>query len=528
MYRLCSGHYPFYSTNFRDLLNSIIYENPSNIADYAPDVPKSIVKMIGQCLQKDPYQRPHTLDPVINTLQEYFYSLGIANFKELIAAHLKKNYESLPFFVEPPIITDTVAAISSQPKIEQQVSNGELDQYLHTYTPSAQNEDLTIVDSSDSPIPAFVSLQDSDLVDNSPGWKFIEYKTLKYIPSEADEKTNNKGFFSGLFSRCLFLFNILFQEGVSGIKSAFSFFFRYRIQFVQIILVLMTLSVLVISGAFIIKNLPKLRSKHSEISVLNSRQKSEIPQRTNSTISTPDKKPTPENISPNLQNRLDQTQEKNVQRLNSGSNTSSKSADVPFAKKSHPSPSYTATQSSLLRSNKNSSKKFQSQKSELQESETVVTNTDTPEPEMPGVLKIAVDPASTRVFIDGTVFSKTEFTTGKPLPIGTHTVTAEASGYQPYSNSVLIESNKTVILSLTLKPDIKGNGQLHIYSYPWANLSVDGELIGTSPTAVPLVLAEGVHKLTLSRDGYQMHTEEVTIKTGEITRLQIQLKKAGR
>jgi hypothetical protein len=528
MYRVCSGHYPFYSENFPDLLNSIVYENPSNIADIVPDVPKSITKMIGQCLQKDPYLRPHSLDPVINALQEYFYSLGIAHFKELIATYLKKNCETLPFSIEPHITNDNLSQISSQPKTEQQVLDEEFDEYIHKYTDSQQNENFTIDDSTESPIPAFVSLQDSDVVDNGPGWEFIEYKTLKYVPSESDEKAKSEGLFTGLFRKCLFLFTTMIQEVAIGVKSLFSFLFMYRTQFIQIILVLMTLSALVISGTFIIKNFPKLRNKHTEISTTNDRHVSEIPQRKESAIPAPDNKPSPENISPTLQNNFEQPQKKNAQILNSLSKTSSEPADIPFANKSRQLTSYTAVQSKLSKSYGNSSQKFNEQKSEPQESQIVATNIENSETDIPGLLKITVDPTSTRVYIDGTLLNRTEFTVGKSLPKGTHTITAEASGYQSYSNTVFIESDKTIILSLTLKPDVKGNGQIHIYSYPWANLTVDGELIGTSPTAVPIVLAEGMHKLTLSRDGYQVHTEEVSIKNGEILRLQIQLKKAGK
>jgi hypothetical protein len=144
---------------------------------------------------------------------------------------------------------------------------------------------------------------------------------------------------------------------------------------------------------------------------------------------------------------------------------------------------------------------------------------------LPGLLKITVNPPDARVFIDGTLLSKNEIRSGTTLIPGNYSITADATGFQSLSQTVIVESDKTVILSLVLKSSEKGNGQLHVYSYPWANLFIDDELVGTTPTPSPLLLAEGTHTVILKRDGYRMYQQEVTVKSGDVIRLKAELKK---
>ncbi len=67
-------------------------------------------------------------------------------------------------------------------------------------------------------------------------------------------------------------------------------------------------------------------------------------------------------------------------------------------------------------------------------------------------------------------------------------------------------------------------GSLHVFSYPWADLFVDGKRLGTTPTKKMIKLPEGKHSIELIREGYITHTEQVEIKKDQIVRLNIEMK----
>jgi serine/threonine protein kinase len=141
-----------------------------------------------------------------------------------------------------------------------------------------------------------------------------------------------------------------------------------------------------------------------------------------------------------------------------------------------------------------------------------------------GILRVTVDPAETRVFLDGAMITSKEMAAGKRVASGLHDCVAQAMGYEPYQRSVHMEAGKTQVLSIVLKQ--KGNGKLHVYSYPWSDLYIDGTYIGTTPTPTPIALIEGEHKLLLRREGYKSYKEVVVVKADEVTRLQVQMERS--
>ena len=71
----------------------------------------------------------------------------------------------------------------------------------------------------------------------------------------------------------------------------------------------------------------------------------------------------------------------------------------------------------------------------------------------------------------------------------------------------------------------KGIGLLHIHSYPWAEIYIDGSYQGTTPTPKPLSLPEGEHTVELKREGFKPYSGPVTIIRDEQTRIKVQLEK---
>jgi serine/threonine protein kinase len=149
----------------------------------------------------------------------------------------------------------------------------------------------------------------------------------------------------------------------------------------------------------------------------------------------------------------------------------------------------------------------------------------TPAVEASGVLRVTVDPSDAKVFIDGTLVTRKEMTAGKRVTTGSHDIVAQAMDYEVYKRSLLMEADQTQILSIILKQILKGNGRLHVYSYPWSDLYIDGTFIGTTPTPVPITLIEGEHKILLKRNGYKSYKDVVTVETDEVTRVQVQMER---
>jgi hypothetical protein len=61
-------------------------------------------------------------------------------------------------------------------------------------------------------------------------------------------------------------------------------------------------------------------------------------------------------------------------------------------------------------------------------------------------------------------------------------------------------------------------GYLSINSSPWAELSVDGRVVGTTPK-VRIRVTPGRHRLLLMREGFQTHSAWITVPAGGTLRL---------
>ena len=140
-----------------------------------------------------------------------------------------------------------------------------------------------------------------------------------------------------------------------------------------------------------------------------------------------------------------------------------------------------------------------------------------------GVLIVSVDPSSSYVFIDDLGVPRQELASGKILATGPHVISAIAEKRQSFKKAIIIEADSTYTMNIALKPAATGNGSLHVYCYPWAELYIDGSYQCQAPTAKPLPLPEGSHSLRLRREGYKTYIENVQITAGEEKRMQIEM-----
>jgi len=66
---------------------------------------------------------------------------------------------------------------------------------------------------------------------------------------------------------------------------------------------------------------------------------------------------------------------------------------------------------------------------------------------------------------------------------------------------------------------------LRVIVIPWAQVEVDGAVVGIFPNVKPQVLKPGTHTVTLKHTDYEPLTREVTIRAGETTKLRVDLTK---
>ena len=141
-----------------------------------------------------------------------------------------------------------------------------------------------------------------------------------------------------------------------------------------------------------------------------------------------------------------------------------------------------------------------------------------------GILKIILNPATAAASVDGEEISQAQASGGKVLKPGTHTLKATAAGFAPYSKTVTIESGAVQIMSVDLTSlQEQGMAAVHVHSYPWAEIFIDGVFQGNSPSPKPIPLTEGTHSVALKRDGYKTYEETIKVTKGELRRIKVQL-----
>ncbi|MBN1127999.1 MAG: PEGA domain-containing protein [Chitinispirillaceae bacterium] len=149
-----------------------------------------------------------------------------------------------------------------------------------------------------------------------------------------------------------------------------------------------------------------------------------------------------------------------------------------------------------------------------------------PEPLPYADLKVKIEPSVAIISLDGKNVSSQEMAKGKRVMPGPHTITAWASGFVSYQRTYIIEPGVTQTVAISLRQIEKGTGHIHVYSYPWSDIYVDGVLHGTAPTPTPLAFPEGDYTLLLQRPGFKPYSQTVRILKGQVMKVQIQLEKA--
>jgi serine/threonine-protein kinase len=74
----------------------------------------------------------------------------------------------------------------------------------------------------------------------------------------------------------------------------------------------------------------------------------------------------------------------------------------------------------------------------------------------------------------------------------------------------------------TPAPVVEATGLLQIVARPWAEVSVDGAPVGTTPFR-PLKLAAGPHTVIFTHPDYKPFRRQVVVHSGETSRVEVDL-----
>ncbi len=155
-----------------------------------------------------------------------------------------------------------------------------------------------------------------------------------------------------------------------------------------------------------------------------------------------------------------------------------------------------------------------------------------------GGLQVSVSPMSTKITLftgEEAQYSWQGGVQDDSIKAGKYRLTATAEGYEEYSEDITITERRVTEKNINLKRKLTAaeleklqGGRLYINSVPSiAVIKVyrDGKLLASRQGTWLDSLAKGSYDVTAELYGYETYEDEVDVSTGELTELEIQLKK---
>ena len=136
-------------------------------------------------------------------------------------------------------------------------------------------------------------------------------------------------------------------------------------------------------------------------------------------------------------------------------------------------------------------------------------------------VQIRVTPASADLLIDG---AHVPFHTGMHtlwLPEGVHQLEAIAVDFVTVTQSIGARRGEREVYVVEMEPSRPP--ELIVHMTPDGDVVVNGALLGSS-TKIRFVVSSGRHLVELRAKGYIQWTQEITLKTGDVKHLDVQLK----
>ncbi len=140
-----------------------------------------------------------------------------------------------------------------------------------------------------------------------------------------------------------------------------------------------------------------------------------------------------------------------------------------------------------------------------------------------GHLTVAVEPWA-EVFVDGRRLGTTPLNAPLTLAAGPHRIVLRNPEFPEFSTSVDVGAGAAERLAVSLWSLV---GRISLEVSPWAEVSVDGRAVGTTPLRRALVLSPGAHTIRLSHPTLGVREESITVGAGESNTLRIRMGAGG-
>ena len=126
--------------------------------------------------------------------------------------------------------------------------------------------------------------------------------------------------------------------------------------------------------------------------------------------------------------------------------------------------------------------------------------------------------------IDGIEAGKTPLAQPLRVPSGAHVVSAQAAGYLPSRQAVMLAGKVTETVTLALLPAETTSAHLTLtVSVPGAEVLVDGKPVGTTPLPASIAVTPGAATIEVRRSGYRAASRSVTLDEGATGALTVSL-----
>ncbi len=122
-------------------------------------------------------------------------------------------------------------------------------------------------------------------------------------------------------------------------------------------------------------------------------------------------------------------------------------------------------------------------------------------------LKVDTEPGGAEIFLNGEPRGKSP--TEIALPLGRYLVTARLEGYVDWSEEMQLGEARAYPLRVRLEPEVNKARLSVISDPPGADVQVDGKPMGRTPASGEFPTGRRV--VQISREGYEAHTEEVSL-----------------
>lgn len=131
-----------------------------------------------------------------------------------------------------------------------------------------------------------------------------------------------------------------------------------------------------------------------------------------------------------------------------------------------------------------------------------------------GTIAVVVNVAGAIIALDGHDVARAPVTEPIRAPVGSHSITARAPGYETVEVTMALAGGETFTASFNLRAD-ESHGMLRIVS-PLSGVAVtlDGAAIGTTPIDEAIPVAPGTHQVAATRAGYLDYAADVDVRLG--------------